>query len=300
MKGIRLCIGTLLAVASFPTAPAIGGEFDRIEAERLAALASGPDAKTHGHLSIAALEALPRVLRDTPSAFLVVKTDQGNYSRVLAVPAFRKPAKGDGEPVPIVLFERFDTFEPGKASNRVARGAGLLLFHGFQLDLDSGQVVPAGLGGDLVLEVDATGNAALRVLAPARLFTLTKPLRPEPASAGPSPGKAILPSDFSGRYDLFADGRFVGLLEIEVGEERLVTGRLRSEASGASHAVAGEVAAEPANKVVFSVKFPRVTHEYVGFLASEEKRFLAGVFTMAGKEYGFYATREGTRIDRER
>lgn len=297
MKGIRLGIGTLLAVASFPMAAAIGGEFDRIEAERLAALVSGPDAKTHDHLSIGALEALPRVLRDTPSAFLVVKTDQGNYCRVLAVPALRKPARGNGDPVPILLLERFDTFEPGKASSRLARGAGLMLFDGFEVDLDSGQVVPVGQGGDLAFESGRNGDPALHVREPAKMYSLTKPLPPEPAAPGPSPGKAVLATDFAGRYNLFADGRFAGLIELQVNEDRLVSGRYRSDANGTSHPIAGEVAAEPANKFVFTIKLPRIAQEYSGFLASDGKAVIAGSFTMLGKEYGFFAIREGTRIE---
>ncbi len=134
--------------------PARAGEFDRLEGDALAhASQRHEDAKRHESLSFRAAHAeqLTPVLSDTRAAFLVVKTGQGNYTRILATPALRKPPGGEGEPVPVIVLDKFDTFEPGKSGSRLARGAGLILFEGFQVDLDTGHVVPSGQGGDLEL-----------------------------------------------------------------------------------------------------------------------------------------------------
>ena len=98
------------------------------------------------------------------------------------MPKARRWPKGQAGTVPVLVLERFDTFELGKRGSRVARGAGLILFDGFQLDLDAGQVVPAGRGAT---GVPREGNArpALKTLGEAALFTLSKPIAPNAAGA---------------------------------------------------------------------------------------------------------------------
>ena len=286
---------SLLTVASlamlFP-ALTLGGEFDRLEGDRLARLAAGATAKGHERLTVVQIEALPRAFRDERSAFLVVKTGQGNFARVLVSQALRKPPGGAGAAVPVLVLERFDTFEPGKGSSRVAKGAGVLLFDGFRVDLDAGQVVPDDQGGDLVFAAKGAGGPTLQAVGGASLITFNAPIPADPTRPGPSPGRAIVPADFAGRYRLQADGRWSGLLELTTGEGRAVTGRFRSEANGTSYEVKGEVVADSPRKLVFSVKFPRVEQEYEAYLFTEGKSALAGTFKASGGEFGFFAVRE--------
>jgi hypothetical protein len=278
--------------------PAAGaGEFDRVEGDRLAALVKDGAVTSRPGLTAGALEGLPQAFKDARSAFLVVKTGQGNYTRVLAAPAFRKPAGGEGPPIPVLLLERFDTFEPGRMSARLARGADVLLFDGFQLDLDTGQVVPEGQGGDLIFRAAGEGGPRVEPLGGAMLYVPTGPVTAGPVAAGPAQGKAVVPADFSGRYRLYADGRWSGLIELKAGDDRAVTGRFRSEPNGSSYPLQGEVSADVPNKVAFTVKFPRTEHEYEGFLWTEGKWAIAGTFRMRDRSFGFFAVREGKALD---
>jgi hypothetical protein len=126
------------------------------------------------------------------------------------------------------------------------------------------------------------------------VFTFSKPVASAlPAVEGPTPGKAIVARDFAGRYQLQADGRWSGLLELQVAADRQVTGRFRSEALGTSYPVNGQVSAESPQRIEFTIKFPRIEQEYTGYLWTEGKTALAGSFTMADRTFGFFALREG-------
>ncbi len=270
------------------------GEFDRIEGDTLARLVQSEGVQRRERLNFADIENLPPVLSDARSAFLVVKTGQGNYARVLVTPGFRKTPDGDGAAIPVLVLDRFETFEAGKSGSRLARGASLILFDGFLFDLDGGQVVPPGQGADLEFRKAAGDDApALRSAENAAMFTSSKPIASAlPAVEGPTPGKAIVARDFAGRYLLQADGRWSGLLELQVAADRQVTGRFRSEAQGTSYPVNGLVSAESPQKIEFTIKFPRTEQEYTGFLWSEGKNVLAGSFTMTDRTFGFFAVRE--------
>ena len=273
-----------------------GGEFDRIEGDTLRAITRSADAKRRERLSMNDIEDLPAVLRDTRSAFLVVKTDRGNYTRMLVSQALRKPPGGSGEAIPVVVLDQFETFEPGKVSSRVAKGAGLLLFDGFQVDLDSGIVVPENQGGDLAFVAKTPAGQSINPVGSAAVFTVQKPLPAGPPRPGPSPGRAVIPSDFAGRYRLHADGRWSGLLELQVGDDRTVTGHFRSEPNGTAYEIKGEVAAETPQKLTFTVRFPRTEQEYEAYLWTEGKRAMAGTFKAQERTYGFFAVREGEKV----
>src|SRR5947209_1091735 len=86
----------------------------------------------------------------------------------------------------------------GLAARR-ARGKDLILFDGFQVDLDSGQVVPEDQGGDLQFRAKGEGGPRLLGLGKAKLYTLTKaPILESAADARPTLGRAVLPGDFAG------------------------------------------------------------------------------------------------------
>jgi hypothetical protein len=269
-----------------------GDQFDAIEGKQLAAALMGPEAKAVARLSLGEIAGLPDLLKDARGALLAVKTGQGNYVRLIVTPALRKDQAG-GEPIPVFVLERFDTFDAADLSARLAGGRGMMLFPGFQVDLDTGQVVPEGQGGDL--GVSKGDKPALEAIGGAALFTLAKPPAPDPGRPPqPTPGRVVVPGDFAGRYRLSANGQWSGTLDLKV-EGREVSGQFRSDARGASYPVTGEVAADVPNKVTMTVKFPRSQGEFEGYLWTEGKGAMAGTFRLLDRTFGFFAVREGAK-----
>ena len=286
----------LLLVASCPT-PSRADDFDRLNGETLARLSRDAQARSRPALSFRDLEALPRVLRDARSALLLVKTDQGNLGRMLVSPGFRKTPGAIGKLVPVLVVERFETFEAGSPATRLARGKDLMLFGGFRLDLDTGQVVPDGLGGDLLFNARGDEDGSLAAIPPAKLSTLDKaPLLPSPSPGLPSQGLTVVPADFSGRFQLSVNGQSSARLELAVDPAGTVSGTFQSESSGSVYPVSGKVDAQAPQKLSFSVKFPRSRQDFTGLLWSEGKNVLAGTASMLNREFSFIALREGAKL----
>lgn len=299
---------TLSAVALLISGSiALADDFDRLEGRVLSGLVEGPGVVSRERLSLVDLAAMPNVLEGIRSPVLVVRTDLGNPSRVLISPGFRPAPPADGaapdappELEPILVLERFATFEAGggSAPDRLAEGRDVILFDGFAFDLDSGQVVPEGQGGDLRFVVDGRGEGGQRLeaIGGASIATLSNPPEfPETAPGTPSPGRSILPDDYAGRYRLFADGSLSGTLDLDI-DGRSVSGRFRSDQTGSSYEVRGEVGDGPAPLVRFSVHFPRTTQEYEGRLFSEGKGAIAGSLIMGDRTRPFFALRDGGRV----
>jgi hypothetical protein len=281
---------SMACVASAASARA--DQFDTIEGKALADALKGPGAKAVDRLTLAELGALPNLLRDARAALLAVKTNKGNVARLLVTPELRKG--DDGKAIPVFVLERFDTFDAADLSARLAGGRAMMLFPGFQVDLDTGQVVPEGQGGDLVYS--AKGGPALGSIPGATLFVLTRAPAPDPTKPPqPTPGRAVVPTDFAGRYRLFANGQWSGTLDLQVMDRGEVSGQFRSDAHGSSYPVRGQVAADAPNKVTLAVKFPRSQGDFEGYLWTEGKGAMAGTFRLLEKTYGFYAVRDGAR-----
>ena len=269
-------------------------DFDRFEGPALSGIPKSAHASQRDSLSIADLGNLPNVLNGSRSPLVVVKTGESNPARLLVTPALRKPPGGVGEPIPILVIERFDTFEAGPATRRIAHGRELILFDGFRLDLDSGQVVPEGQGGDVQFLATGEGGPRLVVLKPSTMFTLAKSPLPHEAKANqPSSGRIVAKSDFAGLFRLYANGQSSGRLELNVDETGVVTGRLRSDQTGGSYKITGQAGGDPANKIRLAIEFPRTRQEFDGFLFVEGKGAIAGSFLLLDKPYGFFAVREG-------
>jgi hypothetical protein len=300
MMSRRCLVRWTLFFAAITSFAARGDDFDRIEGEELARVPRSKDAMARTSLSMAELDAIPAVLRDVRATLLIVTTDQGNFCRLLVSPAFRKPPAGKGKPVPVLVLERFDTFEAGNIQTRLARGKDLLLFDGFHVDLDSGQVVPEGQGGDLQWIAGAKDAPKLIAVGKTVLYTVTKaPISAAAAANQPSSGRAVLPGDFSGRYRFFANGQWSGTLDLKVDPNRAVTGRFRSDLNGASYPVTGQVAADAPQKITFAIKYPRAHQELEGRIWTQGKGAIAGTLTMLDHAYGFFAVREGGRFAAE-
>jgi biopolymer transport protein ExbD len=279
--------------------PAWTDDFGRLEGPRFFELPGRSDARKAGSIGLRDLEAVPAVLHDERAALVLVKTDDGNLAKLLVSAAFRKvkPSEKDSALVPVLVLERFETVDAGDRRSIKARGKDVMLFDGFQFDLDTGCVVPEGLGGDILFKARGQDGPRLVGAGQVQLVTLEKPIpTPAPAPGEPSSGRAVQSTDFAGRYYLIANGQWSGLLELAVDAGGAVTGHFRSDKNGSSYDVKGAVSADVPHKVQFSVQFPRAQQTYEGLLWTEGKNALAGTLSMLERPYGFVAIREGSSL----
>ena len=275
---------------------ALADQIDQLDGPFLARTLRGPDLLTRPNLTVADIAAMPSLLRDTRSALALARTDQGNPARMLLRVELNKPVGGQGEPIPVVVFERLDTFDAADPSAQLASRREIVLFDRFLLDLDTGQVVPEGQGGDLIFRVDGELGPRIEPVGVARLFTFAKPPALDDAKVPrPTPGKLVVPADFAGRYQLFADGQWSGMLELKVEEKGAIVGQFRSDRHGTTYPVSGQVSADVAKKVFFAIKYPRARQEFEGYLWAESKGAIAGVASLNERPAGFFAIREGGR-----
>ncbi len=290
--GWCLVIGGLGAL----TPSTMADQFEQLDGPTLVRTLKGPDAKAAASLTVSDLGAMPALLRDSRSALVLARTDRGNPARLLIVPELRKPADGKGEPIPVVVLERLDAFDAADPSTRLASRRDVVVFDGFQVDLDSGQVVPEGQGGDVIFRAKGENGPRLEILGDARLFTLAKaPALDNAKAPQPTPGRAVLPGDFAGRYRLFCNGQSSGTLDLKVEARGVVTGLFRSDLHGTTYPVSGQVATDAAQKVLFAIKYPRARQEFEGYLWAEGKGAMAGLASIAERSVGFFAIREGGR-----
>jgi hypothetical protein len=198
-------------------------------------------------------------------------------------------------PLPILVLEKFACYEMPGARRRQSAGAGVSLFGGWEFDLDTGQVVPPGQGGDIALRVQGNDAESLKLecLEGATLWSVVEP--PLTASAGshrPTPGKAVVPSDFAGRYHLEANGQWTGQVELAVGDGKVITGTFRSDQTGEVYRISGEAGYQAPQRVVFAVELPRTRLEFDGRLWTDGKQAISGLVNLDGRDYGFCMRRE--------
>jgi hypothetical protein len=180
---------------------------------------------------------------------------------------------------------------------RTARGRDVVLFDGFAFDLDTGQVVPAGFGGDIAYNAQGPDGPALIALGKTKLFAIDRPVPlPGAGAARPSPGPAVLPTDFNGRFTLVSNGQMSGVLELDVAADGAVSGRFRSDRNGRVYPVTGKVAADLSRRIELEIQFPRSKQVFDGLLWTEEKNVFAGTVTILEHPYSFVAVREGSPL----
>lgn len=279
--------------------PAIADEFSRIVGPPLFDVPSRKDSAGTARLSIRSIEAMPEVVRGERAAFIVVATDDGNLAKLLVSPGLRRQpgAARKGDLTPVLQIERFETIDGGDRVARRARGRDVLLFDGFEFDLDTGQVVPPGFGGDVRYSLKGKDGPELTALGNGKLFPIDRPIVLPAAGPGqPSPGPAVVPADFNGRYTLVANGQTSGALELSVDAGGEVSGRFRSDRNGSVYPVTGKVAADLPRRIEFEIKFPRTRQTYEGLLWTEDKNVFAGTARIVEHPYSFVAVREGASI----
>jgi hypothetical protein len=290
---LRLLL-SVLTISLLQASLGRGDQFDAIDGKAIREGLQGSDVKGVDRLSMNDLASLPNLLKESRSTLLFLKTTKGNLTRLLVSPELRKPEAG-GEPYPVFLIERFDTFDIEDLGSRIARGREIALFPGFLFDFDTGQVVPADKGEDLALV--SKDELALVAKGTSKLYVVNKLPAPDPNKPPqPTPGRTVVPRDFAGRYRLFANGQFSGTLDLRVNNNAEVSGSFRSDTQGASYPVSGQVATEHQNKVTLNVKFPRSKGEFEGYLWTDGKGAIAGTFRLNERPFGFFAIREGSKF----
>jgi hypothetical protein len=229
------------------------------------------------------------VLPGTTAAFLVVRTNEGRFSKLLVQPARQKVSKD--ETVPIMLIERFVTYREGEERTILAQGQNVRLFDGFEFNLDVGQVVPAKVGGDIRL-VAGPEKTALEPVRKAEMYLITKQL-PEAApkkSAKVVIGAAFQPRYFDGVYKLYDDGRRSGKLHLKVQQDGEVLGSYYSDKDGQKYEVTGKVG-NPAYRIQFRITFPRTMQFFDGLMFTGDGRAITGTSRLQDRDTGFYALR---------
>jgi hypothetical protein len=279
-----LVTGFLLLLT--PNLPA--DAFDRYVNPVIARAPQAEGAKELKELTPSLISEHENILPDSEGALLVMKTNESRYSKLLVQNARRKV--GD-KTLPILIIERFVTFKEGEERAVHASGGNIHLFAGFEFNLDIGQVVPAGVGGDLRFVVDGKKVFA-EPLGKAKLFLLTKPLPgTEPKkSAKPVIGDVFEPRFFNGTFKLFDDGRRSGTITLQVDAAGAVTGSYISDKDGQKYDVYGKVTT-PKHAIQFTIKFPRTEQVFQGWMFTGDGNALTGSSRLQDRETGFYALR---------
>src|SRR5947208_1530456 len=87
------------------TTSGLADQFEQLDGPMLARTLKGADVAPRASLTMSDIGAMPSLLRDTRSALVLARTDQGNPVRLLLVPELRKPKGGQEEPIPVVVVE---------------------------------------------------------------------------------------------------------------------------------------------------------------------------------------------------
>jgi hypothetical protein len=267
--------------------------FDNYTNEVLVKVPEAQGAKKVQALRPAELAEYRGAVPGVEGAFVVVKTNDGRFSKLLLQPAQQKIK--DGVKLPILLIERYVTYRTGDEKTVDAAGGNVRLFEGFHFSLDLGQVVPAAVGGDLRFTKEG-GKARVEPVGKAEMYVLTKPL---PEAAPKKAAKLVIGAKFeprylSGTYKLYDDGRRTATLQLKVEPNNDVSGWYYSGKDGQKYEVSGKIGSVP-HAVQFKVTFPRSVQTFYGMLFTGDGRALTGTSVLQGRETGFYALREESR-----
>jgi hypothetical protein len=263
--------------------------FDNYTNPMLAKVPSAPGVQELKQLTPSLIADNDRVLPGISSAFIVVKTNEGRWSKLLVQSARQK--LDDKRSVPILLIERFVTFKEGDERAIAASSKNVYLYANFRLNLDIGQVVPEELGGDLRFVVDGD-KVHVEPLGKAKLYLLTKPLADAaPKKAGKLVvGETFEPRYYNGTFKLHDDGRRSGTLTLKLEEGNELSGAYYSDKDGAKYEVKGRIGM-PLHTFEFTIKFPRSEQTFRGWMFTANAKVLVGASKLVDRETGFYAVR---------
>ncbi len=230
-----------------------------------------------------------RVLPGITETFIVVKTNEGRFARLLVRPAGQKVGENE---LPIIILERYVTFRDGEERAILATGQNVRLFGDFRFNLDIGQVVPKDIAADLRAGVD-DGDPFLEPVGKAEIYLVTKHL----AEANPpKTGKLVVGEKFdinyfNGAFKLYDDGRRTGTMHLKVVDNGVVTGHYFSDKDGQKYELEGKIGSSPKHVIEFTITYPRVIQSFTGYLFTGDGRAMTGFSRLDNRETGFYAIR---------
>src|SRR5262249_26010516 len=147
--------------------------FDNYTNEILAKVPAAQGVKKVQALRPAELAEYRGAVPGVDGAFVMIKTNDGRFSKLILQPAQQKVK--EGVKVPILLIERYVTYREGDEKTVDAAGGDVRLFEGFHFSLDLGQVVPPSVGGDLRFTAEG-GRRRVEPVGKAEPYVLTRPL----------------------------------------------------------------------------------------------------------------------------
>lgn len=218
------------------------------------------------------------------SACVVVRTADGNIAKALVSWGLRKH---NPRPEPVLLIERFVTYDGARRDMAIAHGENVMLFLGFRFDFDTGQVVPTGYGEDVCFE-----EGWLAPLSESKLFALDGPVIPaaEVGEYDPQASKEIRPADFNGVWRLNADGRWQGDLRLAADDDGNVFGQFTSDETKSIYQAAGKVS--DGHRLRLTIQFANTDQDFDLYLRTTDKATLAGTTTLLQRTFGAVAERE--------
>ncbi len=287
-----LCRLSMLSIVAGVLFPAIvcADTFDNYTNTILAKIPEAKSVQKITKLTPQLMIEHSRALPGITAAFIVVKTNEGRFARLLVRPAGQKI--GTDESVPFILVERYVTYRDGEERAILESGQKLHLFGGFRFSLDLGQVVPGIVPADLhaVAEKD---SLCLVPVDKAELYLVTKHL---PEANPPKQPKLVVGAQFetryfNGIYQLHDDGRRAGKLHLKVADNGDVTGSYYSDKDGQKYEVGGKVSNSPRHMINFFITYPRTTQTFTGYLFTGDGRAITGWSRLQSHDTGFYAER---------
>lgn len=268
-----------------------GDAFDLYFNNLLVKMPTAPGVQKIQKLSPDMMVEHSRVLPGITATFVIVKTNEDRMAKLLLMPARQKVTSSKS--VPILLIDRFVTYQDGTERAIQAQGKNVRLFDGFHFNLDLGQVVPTTVPGDIKFVVADDGKTYVEPVGKAELFLVTQahpdaaPKKTEKFVIGP----VFEPQYFTGHYKLYDDGRRSGELFLKVGDDGDVSGNYVSDKDGQKYEVSGKVT-DPAHKIAFRVTFPRTLQFFQGMMFTGDGRIIAGTSKLQEHETAFYAVRQ--------
>ncbi len=224
--------------------------------------------------------------RDVSEPCIVVKTASGNWAKALVSWGFRKT---DGKPLPVLLLDRYVTYDRDRKNITVAHGTNLMLFPGFEFDFDIGQVVPSGVGGDVAFN----DKRQLVPLAGAQLFGMDGPSLPpgEDEAYDPQAQEGVQVRDYAGEWRVTADGRWFGTWNLSADDEGNIAGQYLSNDTKSTFPVRGKIALGEPNRIQLEVEFAAASQLYDLYLFTADKSTLCGTTTLIDRKFGVFAER---------
>lgn len=219
------------------------------------------------------------------SPCIVVKTNDGNLTKALLAWGYRR-GKGN-KLIPVLLIERYVTYRANRGDTAAAAGKDVMLFAGFTFNFDIGQVVPAGQGGDIRL----TDKATIEPVGKAELFGLNGPQLPKSEKGDkPTAGNRVASRDYAGTWKVTVDGRWSGEMQLSLEHNSKLRGKYTSKESKSTYDVTGRIA-QLRHHVKLAIQLDNATQSIDAFLFTHDKSTMAGYATLAGRKFGFLATR---------